>query len=110
MSKKAPLPLVVAGIAVGCLLVAGVSGCCNYCTRTEGEIAPYACAPHPYYCTAEVWPDVALTRKYYCPTAAGLAIETWPISVVDEMCEVVFDTFFLPADLVWLLAPFYIDR
>ena len=91
-------------MSIRCLMLVGLSGCCNYCTRTEGEIAPYACTPHPYYCTAEIWQDVALTRKYHCGTAAALAIQTWPISVVDEVCEVALDTVFLPVDLAWLLA------
>ncbi len=83
-------------------MVAGIAGCCNYCTRTEGEIAPYACAPHPYYCTATIWPDVALTRKYHCGTAAAFARIAWPFSVVDEVGEVAFDTVFLPVDLMCL--------
>ena len=42
----------------------GMSGCCNYVTRTEGKVAPYARTPHPYYCTAEVWQDVDLTYLF----------------------------------------------
>ena len=86
-------------MSTGCLILAGLSGCCNIITRVEGEFAPYACAPHPYYCTAEVWPDVALSRTYLCGTVYALARAMWPISVVDEVGEVVFDTVFLPVDL-----------
>ena len=89
-------------ISIGCLTIVGVSGCCNYATRTEGKVAPYACAPHPYYCTAEVWQDVAFTRKYDCGLAATCALMVWPITVVDEVCEVAFDTVFLPVDLTYL--------
>ena len=86
-------------MAIVCLVIAGVSGCCNIITRVEGEFAPCACAPHPYYCTAEVWPDVALSRTYLCGTAFALARAVWPICVVDEVFEVAFDTVFLPVDL-----------
>ena len=89
-------------MSIGCLVIAGLSGCCNYATRTEGKVAPYACAPHPYYCTAEVWQDVTLTRKYDCGLAATCALMVWPITVVDEVCEVAFDTVFLPVDLTYL--------
>jgi hypothetical protein len=30
------------------------------------------------------------------------AFATWPITVVDEVCEVAFDTVFLPVDLTYL--------
>jgi hypothetical protein len=86
-------------MSIGCLVMAGMLGCCNIFTRVEGEFAPYACAPHPYYCTAEVWPDVALSRTYLCGTVAALAVEVWPISVFDEVFEVALDTVFLPVDL-----------
>ncbi|MBQ3807799.1 MAG: hypothetical protein II840_07570 [Kiritimatiellae bacterium] len=89
-------------MSIGCLMIAGLSGCCNYATRTEGKVAPYACAPHPYYCTAEVWQDVAFAREYYCGLVAMFALATWPITVVDEVCEVAFDTVFLPVDLTYL--------
>ncbi len=89
-------------MSIGCLVLAGLSGCCNIITRVEGEFAPYACAPHPYYCTAETWPDVALSRTYLCCTAARLAAELWPIAVVDEVFEVACDTVLLPVDLTGL--------
>ena len=78
-------------MSIGCLMLAGLSGCCNIITRVEGEFAPYACAPHPYYCTAEVWPDVALSRTYLCGTVFVLARAMWPISVVDESILNAFD-------------------
>ena len=97
-------------MSIGCLLVVVLSGCCNYLVRTKdkdlpddwGKDAPCACAPHPYFCTAEVWQDVALSREYHCGLAAGFAIMMWPFCVVDEVCEVVFDTVFLPVDLMYL--------
>ena len=89
-------------MSIGCLMLAGLSGCCNINTRVKGEFAPYACAPHPYFCTAEIWPDVALSRIYLCGTAAGIARGLWPISVVDEVFEVALDTVLLPVDLVGL--------
>ena len=89
-------------MSIGCLMIAGLSGCCNYATRTEGKVAPYACAPHPYYCTAEVWQDVAFTRKYDCGLAATCALMVWPITVVDEVSEVAFDKVFLPVDFTYL--------
>ena len=91
-------------MSIGCLMIAGLSGCCNYATRTEGKVAPYACVPHPYYCTAEVWQDVAFTRKYDCGLAATYALMVWPITVVDEVCEVALDMVFLPVDLTCLFA------
>ena len=84
---------------IGCLALVGLSGCCNINTRVEGEFAPYACAPHPYFCTAEIWPDVALSRTYLCGTAAGMAVGLWPITVIDEVFEVACDTVLLPVDL-----------
>ena len=89
-------------MSTGCLMLAGLSGCCNIITRVEGEFAPYACAPHPYFCTAEVWQDVAFSREYHCGLAAGIAMMMWPFCVVDEVCEVVLDTVFLPVDLTYL--------
>ena len=98
-------------MSIGCLLVAGLSGCYNYWVRTGdkdilsdlGVDVPYACAPHPYFCTAVVWPEVALSRDYQCGLAAALAVEMWPFSVVDEACEIALDTVFLPVDLTYLL-------
>lgn len=95
---------------IACLLAVSLSGCLNYLVRTEdkdvlsdlGGDPPYACAPHPYFCTAEIWPDVALSRDYGCGFAAGLAVQLWPLAVVDEACEIALDTVFLPVDLTYL--------
>ena len=39
-----------------------------------------------------------------CRGAATIVeILVWPFSVVDEVCEVAFDTVFLPVDLTYLL-------
>jgi hypothetical protein len=72
--------------------------------RTEGKVAPYVCAPHPYYCTADVWQDVAFTREYDCGLAATCALMVWPITVVDEVCEVALDMVILPVDLTYMFA------
>ena len=97
-------------MSIGCLMAVVLSGCCNYLVRMKdkdlpddwGRDAPYACAPHPYFCTAEVWQDVAFSREYHCGLAAGIAMMMWPFCVVDEVCEVVLDTVFLPVDLTYL--------
>lgn len=34
---------------------------------------------------------------------AAIVHSVWPITVVDEVCEVTFDTVFLPADLTYML-------
>lgn len=90
-------------IPIGCLMMAGLFGCCNYIARTEGEVAPYACAPHPYYCTAEIWPGVILDYgKHCCGMKVAIMRLTWPFCVVDMMFEVALDTVFLPVDLTCL--------
>ena len=93
---------------IGCLMIVGLSGCCNYFVRTEDKDAPYACAPHPYYCTARVWSVVSRDAvrnppPRCCAIPAAVEILVWPFSVVDEVCEVAFDTVFLPVDLTYLL-------
>lgn len=89
-------------MTIGCLSLAGLAGCCNCLIRTENNIAPYACAPHPYYCTADVWQDIVFTRKYHCGQCYIFMMWMWPVTVVDEVCEVALDTFFLPLDLMCL--------
>ncbi len=90
-------------MSIGCLVLAGLSGCCNIITRTEGNGAPYACTPYPYYCTAEIWPGVILDYgDYYCGTKVMLMRRLWLLSVVDEVFEVALDTVFLPVDLTSL--------
>ena len=86
---------------LGCLVVAGLTGCCNIETRVDDEFAPYACAPHPYYCTAETWPYVVNpAHNAACGRMAAFMIQMWPIFVVDEVCEVALDTVLLPVDLI----------
>ena len=90
-------------MSIGCLVLAGLSGCCNCITRTEGNGAPYACAPYPYYCTAETWPGVILDYgDHYCGTKVMLMRRMWLFCVVDEVFEVALDTVFLPVDLTSL--------
>ena len=90
-------------MSIGCLMLAGMLGCCNCITRMEGNGAPYVCAPYPYYCTAETWPGVILDYgDHYCGTKVMLMRRLWLFCVVDEMFEVALDTVFLPVDLTSL--------
>ena len=78
-------------------------GCCNIAVRSEsGKRSPYFLQPHPYYSTATVWDDCicAPWEHQGGPDAiwSAVATLTWPTWVVDEACEVVLDTIFLPAD------------
>ncbi len=87
-------------MSFGCLMMVGVLGCCNIGMRADDELAPYACAPHPYFCTAGIWQYVVdPTHDSYCGTMAYIMIELWPFFVVDEVFEVALDTVFLPVDL-----------
>ncbi|MBR4258429.1 MAG: hypothetical protein IKQ17_05320 [Kiritimatiellae bacterium] len=103
-------------MSIGCLMAVGVSGCANYLVRTGDENVrsrlgvdlPYACAPYPYLCTAEMWKPVSLysfrhPRPDCCGMPGALEIEFWPLFAVNEVCEVALDTIFLPVDLTYLL-------
>lgn len=103
-------------MSIGCLMAVGVSGCANYLVRTGDENVrsrigvdlPYACAPYPYLCTAEMWKPVSLysfrhPRPDCCGMPGALEIGLWPFFAVDEACEVALDTVFLPVDLTYLL-------
>lgn len=94
-------------LAIAC--VALLAGCANYCMRTESgrRFGPYVCEPYPYAATAGVFDDCLLAplRTFEIlgdrtndPIGNALCTLTWPFWVVDEVCEVVFDTAFLPVD------------
>lgn len=81
-------------------------GCCNIAVRSEsGKRSPYFLQPHPYYSTAEVWDNCICAPSHLNggPDAiwSAVATVTWPLWVVDEACEVVLDTIFLPLDATY---------
>lgn len=81
-------------------------GCCNIAVRSEsGKRSPYFLQPHPYYSTARVWDDCICAPAHLDdgPDAiwSAVATVTWPLWVVDEACEVVLDTIFLPLDATY---------
>lgn len=83
-----------------------LGGCCNIAVRSEsGKRSPYFLQPHPYYSTAQVWEDCICAPAHLNggPDAiwSAIATLTWPLWVVDEACEVVLDTIFLPADATY---------
>lgn len=80
-------------------------GCCNIMTRTDNRTSPYACAPHPYYCT---WEDLnVLAAPFSEPTgpegsiAKAYATVFSPVFLVDLPFEIALDTVFFPVDAVW---------
>lgn len=84
-------------------------GCANFMMRTKCDrrSGPYVCGPYPYAATAEVFDNCILAplRTYGViadrdndPIGNALCTLTWPLWVVDEVCEVVVDTAFLPVD------------
>lgn len=86
-----------------CLLF---GGCCNVYMRSEARTSPYWVADRPYYCTAEVWDCCVCAPIHKWKNRGGaygqvwytFATLTWPFWAVDEVCEVVGDTLFLPVD------------
>lgn len=81
-------------------------GCCNIAVRSEsGKRSPYFLQPHPYYSTVQVWDDCICAPAHLNdgPDAiwSAVATVTWPLWVVDEACEVVLDTIFLPFDATY---------
>ncbi len=81
-------------------------GCCNIAVRSEsGKRSPYFLQPHPYYSTEQVWDDCICAPAHLNdgPDAiwSAVATVTWPLWVVDEACEVVLDTIFLPLDATY---------
>ena len=81
-------------------------GCCNIFERSQSvEHSPYFLQPHPYYSTATIW-DACICAPAHLnggPDAIweAVATMTWPLWVVDEACEVVLDTIFLPFDATY---------
>jgi len=81
-------------------------GCCNMAVRSQsGKRSPYFLQPHPYYSTAQVWDDCICAPfqlgKSNDPIWTSLATITWPVWLVDDVCEVALDTIFLPADATY---------
>lgn len=81
-------------------------GCCNIEVRSHrGKSHPYFLQPHPYYSTAQVWDDCICAPAHLNGGTdaiwSAVATVTWPLWVVDEACEVVLDTVFLPVDATY---------
>lgn len=81
-------------------------GCCNVAVRSEsGKRSPYFVQPHPYYSTASVWEDCICApwsgKSGSDAIWSTIATLTWPLWIVDEACEAVLDTVFLPVDATY---------
>ena len=88
------------------LLLLFGGGCCNLAVRSQsGKTSPYFLQPHPYYSTANVWEN-CICAPWSGQSGADaiwstVATVTWPFWIVDELCEVVLDTLFLPVDATY---------
>lgn len=83
-------------------------GCCNMYTRTySSKRKPIVATYHPYYCTSEVWSNCLCApfrlseKSDWGRMWCTIATVTWPFWIVDELCEVVLDTLFLPIDATY---------
>lgn len=91
------------------VLAVVLCGCASIIERcSSSRKSPYGCLPYPYWATAAVWDD-CICAPWSGKTGPDkiwptLATMTYPVWIVDEACEVVMDTVFLPADLVWQMA------
>ena len=103
----------IAGVLAASAALAMCGGCCNIverCTDSGGlrNGSPYVCTSHPYYCTVAVWEDCicAPWSTVSGPDAIwpAIATVTWPFWIVDEVCEVVLDTVFLPVDGIYAIS------
>ena len=98
------------------VVLASICGCANIMERSEGTYtmngmergSPYFCAPHPYYCTEAAAKDcLAAPYRLLADDCADWGVALWstfatltyPFWIVDEVCEIVFDTVFLPCDI-----------
>ena len=92
----------IKGLFVACAITL-LAGCANILQRCDDYHAPYVCAKHPYYCTTSVWDDCVCAPfklgDSNDPIWTSFATLTWPFWLLDEPCEVVLDTVFLPFDI-----------
>lgn len=91
-------------LAMAAFALALLAGCANINVRTS---KPYACAPHPYYCTERTWSRCVCAPFQFGssndPIWTSFATLTWPFWLVDEVAEVALDTVFLPVDGIYAL-------
>ena len=93
------------------LLLAGavlLGGCFNIAERFSDDDAPYGLSRHPYQGTEWVWNECVCApwrqKTGFENIWTAYATVTWPLWVVDEACEIVLDTVFLPIDGTYYLA------
>lgn len=96
-------------IITSIMLLAVMSGCANIQNRSGQNEAPMFCSPSIYKSTEEVWKECVMAPFRLSSADGGdgmwyaIATMTWPIWIVDEVCEVCLDTVFLPVDGIYKL-------